>query len=236
MDTEDEKIKRRAEFFARKNKLKIAKEKTNPEIFPPEEFPVSVFMAGSPGAGKTESSRKLIEKLTKDGRSVLRIDIDEFRPIFEGYKGDNSYLFTSAASIIADKIHDLALKNKQNFIFDGTLSNLGRARENIRRSLGKNRFIQIVYVYQDPKQAWEFVKGRETKEGRKIPRETFIEQYFIARENTNTLKREFGKDIEIFLIVKNIDGTDSSSHGNIEIIDTYIPEKYTRDDLRKIIL
>jgi UDP-N-acetylglucosamine kinase len=233
--TDDEEIKKRAESFARKNKIKIAKEKTNPEIFPPEEFPVSVFMAGSPGAGKTESSRSLIKKLTEDGHLALRIDIDEQRPLFEDYMGNNSHLFTGAASIIADKMHDLALKNQQSFIFDGTLSNLGRARENIRRSLGKNRVVQIVYVYQDPKQAWKFVKDRELREGRKIPKEAFVEQYFTARENTNSLKREF-ENIEVYLIIKNIDGTDLSSHGDIETIDTYIPEKYNMADLKNIIL
>jgi len=234
--TNEEEIKKRAEDFARKNKIKIAKEKTNPEIFPPEEFPVSVFMAGSPGAGKTESSKKLIEELTEDGHLALRIDIDELRPVFEDYKGDNSHLFIGSASIIADKIHDLALKNKQSFIFDGTLSNLGRARENIKRSLDKNRVIQIVYVYQEPKQAWKFVKDRETKEGRKIPKDAFIEQYFRARENTNTLKREFGGNIEVYLTIKNMDGTDLSYHQNIDSIDSYIPEKYNRADLKNIIL
>jgi len=234
--TNEEEIKKRAEDFARKNKIKIAKEKTNPEIFPPEEFPVSVFMAGSPGAGKTESSKKLIEELTEDGHLALRIDIDELRPVFEDYKGDNSHLFIGSASIIADKIHDLALKNKQSFIFDGTLSNLGRARENIKRSLDKNRVIQIVYVYQEPKQAWKFVKDRETKEGRKIPKDAFIEQYFRARENTNTLKREFGGKIEVYLTIKNMDGTDLSYHQNIDSIDSYIPEKYNRADLKNIIL
>jgi len=234
--TNEEEIKKRAEDFARKNKIKIAKEKTNPEIFPPEEFPVSVFMAGSPGAGKTESSKKLIEELTEDGHLALRIDIDELRSVFEDYKGDNSHLFIGSASIIADKIHDLALKNKQSFIFDGTLSNLGRARENIKRSLDKNRVVQIVYVYQEPKQAWKFVKDRETKEGRKIPKDAFIEQYFRARENANTLKREFGGNIEVYLTIKNIDGTDLSYHQNIDSIDSYIPEKYNRGDLKNIIL
>jgi len=80
----------------------------------------------------------------------------------------------SATSILADKIHDHALSNKQSFIFDGTFSNLDRSRENIKRSLNRGRFVQIVYVYQDPKQAWEFVKAREAKDGRMVPRDAFI--------------------------------------------------------------
>lgn len=150
MENEEELIKKRAEEFARKNKDNIAKELTNPKIFLPDQFPVSVFMAGSPGAGKTESSRHLIEQLASDSHAVLRIDSDELRTRFLEYKGNNSSLFISATSIIADKIHDYALKNKQSFVFDGTLSNLARSKENIKRSLDKQRFVQIVYVYQNP--------------------------------------------------------------------------------------
>jgi len=235
MTEREKEIKDRAEEFARKHKKSIAKEATNPKTYLPDEFPVSVFMAGSPGAGKTESSRNLIERLTKDSHSVLRIDPDDLRSRFTEYSGDNSFLFMGATSIIADKIHDFALENKQSFIFDGTLSNLERSKENINRSLEKKRFVQIVYVYQEPIQAWNFVKAREIKEGRRVPRDAFIEQYFKARENVNGLKKEFGFAIRVDLVVKNIDGTDFSYRENIDIIDNHIPEKYTRGDLEKLI-
>ena len=167
--TEDEfAIQERAKEFARANKKAIAEELTNPAIFIPDPYPVSVFMAGSPGAGKTESSRNLIKSLTKDSQCVLRIDSDELRHCFSEYTGANSHLFMAATSIIADKIHDLALTNRQNFVFDGTLSNSERARENIQRSLEKKRFVQILYVYQEPLQAWNFVKAREKNDGRVI--------------------------------------------------------------------
>lgn len=236
MELSDEEIIQRANEFARKNKKKIAKELTDPSIFFPDEFPVSVFMAGSPGAGKTESSRNLIEKLTKDKHLVLRIDPDELRSKFIDYNGKNSHLFIAATSIIADKMQDSALINRQSFVFDGTLSNLEASRKNIQRSLNKNRFVQIVYVYQDAQQAWNFVKARELKDGRKIPVEAFIEAYFLARKNVNILKGNFGKDIRVDIIVKNIDGTDFSYRENIDIVDNYIQEKYTEDTLKKLII
>lgn len=202
MATKDENaVEERAKEFARKNKKSIAEEITNPEIYLPDEFPVSVFMAGSPGAGKTESSQNLIKKLTKDNHSVLRIDPDELRIRFPEYNGTNSPLFIGATSIVADKIHDCALKNKQSFVFDGTLSKLDISRKNIQRSLDKKRFVQIVYVYQEPLQAWNFVKAREIKDGRKVPKEAFIEGYFMARENVNRLKKEFGNKVKVDLIV-----------------------------------
>jgi len=236
MTDEEIAIKQRAEEFARKNKGLIAKEVTNPAIFLPDEFPVSVFMAGSPGAGKTESSRNLIKRFTKDSQFVLRIDTDELRPRFSEYNGANSSLFMSATSILADKIHDLALSNKQSFVFDGTFSNLDRSRENIKRSMSRGRFVQIVYVYQEPMQAWKFVKAREKKDGRMVPRDAFIAQYFKARENVNLLKKEFGNKIKVDFVVKNIDGTDFSYRENIDIIDSHIPERYTKNDLEKLII
>ncbi len=236
MTDEEKIIKEKAENFARINKTKISRKRTDVGIFLPDEYPVSVFMAGSPGAGKTESSKNLIKKLSDDNHFVLRIDPDELRSEFLDYNGTNSSLFILATSIVADKIHDFALKNKQSFVFDGTLSNINRSRENIKRSLGKKRFVQIVYVYQEPLQAWSFVKAREIKDGRRIPKEAFITEYFQARENVNLLKKEFGANIKVHLVIKNIDGTDFNYYENIDVVDNYIPEKYTKDSLNKLII
>lgn len=225
----------RAIEFAKANKKAIAAALSNKSVFPPDEFPVSVFMAGSPGAGKTESSRNLIKTITNGEQSVIRIDSDDLRSLFEEYNGENSSLFMAATSILAEKIQDMALENRQNFVFDGTFSHLDKARQNIERSLHRGRFVQILYVYQEPIQAWKFVKAREIKDGRKIPRDAFIEQYFLARKNVNILKQEFGNKIQVDLVTKNIDGTDISYKQNVDIIDNYIPEKYTRDDLEILI-
>ena len=66
--------------------------------------------------------------------------------------------------------------------------------------------------------------------------DAFIEQYFMARENVNCLKKEFGSAIKIDLVVKNIDGSDFSYRENIDVIDNYIPEKYTKEDLVRLII
>lgn len=215
---------------ARLLKKPISRELCDKTVYPPDPAPVSVFMAGSPGAGKTESSQNLIARLVH-GHAVLRIDADELRSRFQAYDGSNSHLFQAATSILADAVHDCALESRQNFVFDGTLSKLDKARQNIERSLKRDRLVQIIYVYQDPLQAWRFVKAREARDGRHIPREAFIEQYFLARENVNILKAEFGNRIKVDLIVKNMDGSNFEYHGNIEKVDRYIPELYSKEDL-----
>lgn len=223
--------------FARKNKKTIAKRLTPKDIFIPEKDPVSVFMAGSPGAGKTEASKSLIEKYSNgSGYKILRIDPDELREEFEYYDGSNSFLFQGGVSILVEKIHDLAISNKQSFILDGTLSNFDKAVKNIERSINRGRFVQILYVYQDPKQAWFFVKEREKVEGRNIKMEDFIHQYFKARDVVNNIKEHFGKNIHIDLIHKNVDGTNKVYQDNINKIDNYVEEKYNPASLEKRLL
>lgn len=232
---DEEDIKKEVIKFARAYKKKIAKQLTSLKQFPPDKIPVSVFMAGSPGAGKTESAKKLIAKFSKD-RNILRIDSDDLRIKFKDYSGSNSSLFQAATSIIADKMQDYALKQNQSYIFDGTLTNLDRARENMARGLKHSRKVFVIYVYQDPLQAWKFAKAREVKDGRLIPKDIFIRQYFQARENVNILKKEFDINVQVDIIVKNIDGTDFKYRENIDIVDNYISEKYSKDELSKLIV
>lgn len=233
MDKEQTKVQQKALEFARSNKKRIAKEITDLGIYPREVNPVSVFMAGSPGAGKTEASKTLLRLLNAES-DVVRIDPDDLRAKLPGYNGENAWLFQHATSIITSKCIDLALKNKQNFLLDGTCAIYDKAKSNIERSLNKNRFATIWYVYQEPHMAWTFVKARELIEGRSILAETFIEQYFSAREVVNQIKRELGKELVVHLLQKNVDGTDRLFKANIDQIDNHVPEKYTREDIEII--
>lgn len=231
---EEQAIEQTALDYARKHKKPIAKLFTDKSEYQPEEQPVSVFMAGSPGAGKTEASLELLKQFG-DEIKVLRIDPDELRKEFADYSGDNSYLFQKAVSVLVDKIHDLALKQKQSFLLDGTLSHFDRAVKNIDRSLGKGRLVQILYVYQEPMLAWEFVKAREIEEGRRILPEHFIDQYFSSRESVNQLKKHYGGKVQVDLLIKNIDNTDKVYKANIDLIDNHVVEKYNAAALERAI-
>ncbi|QXI19479.1 zeta toxin family protein [Pseudomonas hamedanensis] len=215
--------------FARSNKKAIGKRLTDQGKYPPEKEPVSVFMAGSPGAGKTEASLALLSFFSDT--PILRIDPDELRSEFEAYRGGNAWLFQGAVSILIGKLIDLALDRKQSFLLDGTLSNIEIARNNVQRCLNKGRFVQILYVYQDPRLAWSFVRSREEAEGRRIRPEHFVDQYFAARDVVNTLKLEFGKDLHVDLLVKHIDNSGRLYKAGIDKIDYHIPEKHTRPEL-----
>lgn len=226
--------------FAKRHKTRIANDLTNPMLFEPDLVPTSIFMAGSPGAGKTEFSKNLIALFEKDAKHrVVRIDPDDVRPLLPGYTGSNSYLFQRAVSVIIEKIHDNALRNNQTFVFDGTFSNYNKALENIRRSLKRGRKVEIYYVYQQPEIAWRFTQAREVTEGRNIPKAAFIEKFLGARDVVQRVRQEFGDEVVVDLAKKDLSnlGIDSI----IEIkpksnnIDYYLPATYTKEDLEKIL-
>ena len=226
MDNAEE-ISARAQQFAKDNRKEITKQ----EIagFPLESNSISIFMAGSPGAGKTEASKRLL----KNHGRILRIDPDELRKLFKecGYDGKNSHLFQRAATILVHEIHNAALKNNISFLLDGTFASESMARQNIERSLKRNRAVFILFVYQSPLAAWYFVQKRERVEGRRIRLQDFAEKFCASREVVNTMKAEFGNKIELSLVQKNIDGTNKFFKESIQRIDDYISEKYTEQQI-----
>lgn len=225
-------IRARALQWAKNHRKAIARRFTDPSVYPPEDCPVSIFMAGSPGAGKTEASKALIKQV---GGAVLRIDPDDLRDQFSEYNGRNSWLFQGAVSRLVERILDDAFRQRQSFLLDGTFAQFDKAEKNIQRSLQRKRMVQILYVYQDPAQAWAFVQARESQEGRRIACDVFIDQYFKARKVVNRLKKAFGSHIQVDLLLKNIDGSNRLLRINIDQIDSYAPEKYDSDMLRQLL-
>ncbi|MCC5854072.1 MAG: zeta toxin family protein [Idiomarina sp.] len=230
LNSTEERIAQNALEFARKNRQQIAKLIVDVTKYRREESPVSVFMAGSPGAGKTEASKALIDR-RKAQLEVVRIDPDELRDKLPGYDGTNSYLFQPGVSILIERILDRAYKKDINFILDGTFANIEIARKNITRSIRHKRIIQILYVYQSPIVAWKFTQERERKEGRNIPLEAFIDQYFGARKVVNQLKEEFGKQLSVDVIIKHQGNGARSYHQGVSSIDSHVPENYTEQSL-----
>jgi len=213
----------KAKIFVKENKKLLIERFAGLDKFPSKEDPFSIFMAGSPGAGKTEFSKAMVDLLS----DTVRIDPDDIREMLPGYDGGNSFLFQGASSLGVEKIYDSVLKNKQNVILDGTLANYSVSLRNIERSLNKNRKIGIFYVYQDPFIAWEFTKKREIVEGRKIPKDSFIKSFFASRENVNEFKRKFGEKIDIFVVEKNFKNGVRNVFSDVEDVDEKIKIEYS---------
>jgi len=236
----DNEVRGAAIEFAKKNKNRIAKELTNTAKYTPDAVPISVFMAGSPGAGKTEFSKYLIKILEGENeRRVIRIDGDEIRRFIPGYAGNNSHLFQGAISLIVEKIHDYVLHQKQSFVLDGTFSKYEKAAQNINRSLVKGRPVFLFYIFQKPEIAWKFTAARENLEGRNIPKEAFIKEFLGAKEVVDKVSKEFGNKVVIFFVKKDfekntVENIIKIGPGN-ERIDDYIKEYYTEDTLNKVL-
>lgn len=195
------------------------------------ELPSATFMAGTPGAGKTEISRRLIEKFEV---KPICIDADEFRTRIPGYNGQNSDIVQSAASLAVEKVLEHAFKYKYPFLLDGTFA-IGKAVENLKRALRRNYTMQLLFVYQDPQTAWEFTKIRQSQEGRFVPKETFINAYFASRNNANKAKEIFGNKLILTLIVKDYKKGTEKIYDNISKIEESLPKLYNQEELNDLI-
>lgn len=203
---------------------------------PQETAPVSIFMAGSPGAGKTEVAKHMITTF-KDNFAIelVHIENDELRKEFPDYNGLNSPLFQRPATTLVEAIHDRALKRDVSFILDSTLSSFEKAESNIQRSLKRNRTVLIIFVYQEPTQAWHLVQAREDIEGRRVPKEVFIKQFLESQQVVSQLKKIFKNQIDITFIEKNLDNNNHTPYYNVSDIDALLGKKYNCEALEVIV-
>ncbi len=255
---EETKLQEEACIYIKQNKDRLIKE----FIFDKKPLPlgfVTIFMAGSPGAGKTEFSKRYMPVLDKEEQIFkevisskglkpddvdclfVRIDVDEIRGFLPQYtktdiktavKG-NSHIIQKAANKGLDILREFCLKNEVNFLHDGTFGNLNTMRKLIRSSLNGGRVIHIFYIYIDPICAWEFTKARERLEGRNILKERFIEQYFSSKINVDQIKKEFGDSVHINFVLKNEKNEVLRTDLNISGIDQALKTEYNRAVLKE---
>ncbi|MBI3282919.1 zeta toxin family protein [Candidatus Curtissbacteria bacterium] len=201
------------------------------DSYPKDPYPTTVFMAGSPGAGKTEFSRRLAEGFKQ--KPVI-IDADEIRKIIPGYTGKKAFLFQKAATKGVNLLYDYVCKNGLNVIIDGTFA-YAQPVENIKRSLKYNRNIEIYFLHQNPIVSWKFTKVRERKEFRNVPKDVFINAYLKSIENVTLVKKEFGNKIKLNLVIKDFTKSLQTLHLNTSGIEKLLPKLYTGKELTKIL-
>lgn len=228
----DKEIREEAVQHVKKNKTSIIQNIIAKSRVTIVDNPISVFMAGAPGAGKTEFSKKMIKLLNAP---FVRIDADEIREMIPQYNGKNSDLIQSAANRGVEKLHDYVLSKKYNYVMDSTFSNYNKQLSNIERALNKGRTVGVFYIYQDPVIAWEFTKAREKLEGRAVPKSVFIDKYFDSIKTTNEIKKQFKNSIILHFIEKNADNEVKRFLMNISEVDRMITKKYNKISLNKAI-
>ena len=232
MTPEEQMISDEAFRYVKDNSEEIIKKFAGQSV--PVATPVSLFMAGSPGAGKTEVSKGLMRQFET---VPVRIDADEIRPLCPEYTGANAHLFQRAATKGVHILYDYALHKKPHLILDGTFA-YSDSVKNIQRSLDYGRKAELWFVYQDPRMAWEFTKARETLQARHVSKDVFIKTFLMAKENTKQAKMHFGTLLTLNLLIKNTDNTDGRMQLNIphDQLDPYMGQDYTEEELNRILV
>lgn len=205
------------------------------EICPSTSEPVSLFMTGAPGAGKTESSIAIAAMLKKRGDAIVRIDPDAIRTLIPQYTGRNTDTIKGASFLGVEKLYDYALKAGKSMILDSTFTPYRKIEENVSRSIAKHRPTAIIYIDQDPLVAWHFTKEREKVEGRSIPRDFFIRTLFESRENVQKIKAMYGDRITVHVIQKNYVKQTQRFIEDVEQIDDVVRIKYSEDALKELL-
>ncbi len=230
---ENNKVEEEAKKWVRDNIDFLIDNFASLKNFPSVKNPFSMFMAGSPGAGKTEFSKSLIKTYPDQNTKIVRIDADEIRNLIPQYEGCNAYRVQGAAGLGVTKLYDHVQKYDQNVIVDGTFSDYKIAFKNVERALKHNRKVGIFYIYQDPIVAWEFTKKREEVEGRRVSKEMFIESFFKAKENANKIKEVMGDKVMLYLVEKDYTNNLKKPYFNINKIDDFLKIEYTTESLER---
>lgn len=141
------------------------------EDYPPKQGRICYFMAGIPGAGKTEFAENTI----RESKPVLvPIEHDKLVEYIPKYKPENYYNYRKAGSTLVTAIFEVCLKNGYAFVFDGTLAHENGVR-NISKALDAGYEVFIIYILQDAKMAWQLTQDRELVKKRAIEKVGFIE-------------------------------------------------------------
>ena len=191
----------------------------------PDGNPSAIFMAGLPGAGKTEFSKNLISNLRLN---VVRLDMDEIAANIEGYKPEIADRYREGASSLLNGAFDIVIKRGLDFIMDGTFSSK-YAQRNVCRAINHGYSVKIIYIYQDPKLAWHFTLEREKVEHRLIDLDGFVESYFNTIRNIyDVLNTTLTAKIALDIILK--DGYNKSRE-----IKSNVSANVSANDIDKII-
>lgn len=229
MNQERKQLNESALEFVKKNKQTFISHVVDSSE--PSDQPVAVFMAGTPGAGKTEIARNIMSLFEP---VPSRIDADDFRELIPGYTGANSHIVQSAASLAVDKVLDYVLDKHYSFILDGTFA-IGKSVMNIKRALRRGFEVQIYFVYQDPLESWRFTKEREKKEGRMVPLGTFVNAYYASRQNVMAVKNEFGDQVTLRVVVKSYEKQTLRVMGDVSDLEKVLPKLYNEEELSGIL-
>ncbi|OGL31202.1 hypothetical protein A3F37_02420 [Candidatus Saccharibacteria bacterium RIFCSPHIGHO2_12_FULL_41_12] len=217
--------------WAKKNRKKIAEKIISASGAVPVDKPIAIFMAGIPGAGKTEF---LEQFLASSPDPFVKIDLDTIVEYFENYSADKYYMYRDSANPIIEKTLDIVTEKKYNFALDGTFAH-SKGAHNIQRALNHGYFVGLFYIYQDPLVAWDITKAREIDTKRGIERKGFLKACEEVPNNVQKIIDDLGDKVYVVSVVKDNLNRYSFNRG-AKRVDDFGKRTYNKDELnRKII-
>jgi len=226
-----QKLMEQARVWIKSNKTMILEYFASDKVCPAESDPVSIFMAGAMGAGKTEFAKRFLGLIDT---KIVRINLDDIRQLLPGYNGQNSDVLNYPAGLGVEYLHDYCLKNKKSFLLDSSFSNsFEKLVLNINRSLSRHRKVSIYYVYQDPLLSWQFTQKREKIDGRNVTKEVFLNSFFESYLNILAVKQQFNKQVELNFVIRP--NKQFLVKRNIQSIEDYVILAYNIEELIKLL-
>lgn len=157
----------------------------------------AVFMAGSPGSGKSTIAQKLF-----GGTGLKELNVDRFWELYNRMGKPEDY----------KRFHALATMQKTNWLsgrlgllIDGTARRLDRM-EAIKRELDSLGYdTAMIFVNTDLQTAMDRVRIRAERTGRDVPADKVTQAWKDTQKNLGGLQAMFGKN---FFIVDNTDEPD----------------------------
>lgn len=219
--------------WVRKNKKSFVNSLITGSGAKEHDTPAAFFMAGLPGAGKTEFTINLIEELSL---KVVRLDMDEIASHIDTYNPLHADMFREAATDLLNATYDRVVHRKVDFIMDGTFRS-DNSLGNVNRALKRGYTVKVLYIYQEPDIAWSFTRAREKVENRAINRDGFLKSYFDIHENIKKLETSANQKLSLDIVIKNINNKVGEWHRNIAIEDSdrLVNVRYTKDELDKVL-
>ncbi len=158
----------------------------------------SIFLAGAPGAWKTEFLETVLNDLREN---FIVIDIDMYRKSFKWYNGENSSEYQKTSVRVADKVLKFCFKNELNFIFDGTFRNYNKVKQNFKQCEKYERKCLVALVFQDPRVSFYYTFLRKLKKKRNVPIDVFVDGFYGSIESVFLVKKHF-KNVDIIIANK----------------------------------
>jgi hypothetical protein len=209
----------------------------------PRSDKLAFFMAGIPGAGKTELAKGL--QGSPLGNFTV-IEHDQLVEHIDGYKPEDYYNFRTAGSTLVTKLFEHCLRNGYSFIFDGTLSHDNGYR-NIKKTLDHGFSVIVLYVHQDIASAWKLTQDRELVKKRAIERSGFINTCQMITLSLKKIYASFQDNpkFAFWLVKKNgtpgMENSEIFFHDNIDskggdgvTIEQILEERYNTDKIEGI--